>query len=382
LISLYRQGYDIRVEYKIPKISTRISDYEGKTYFKHLKRIYDFLSRYDNSRNFNNTGRIGHSSHLEDCDIFLRCSNQVVELDEKHHFGNIRGEVLDMYPSDLPLAFNRKEYRDKCGKITQSKNIKVVGIWNDVLRDFLPWILGINPTARIDISALSQSFSNLSSEAVLDHIKKSDSAIKFYKEKKGEISNLKYTDGLSRNVDEEKNLILRCLLDRYEKVYWGYPSGQLANLDEYEKKPTYICLNKIYTALENHRGRKIKIGLKKIAKCDIYIKDQHRVVELDEVRHFTELRAVALKNYPKELTVAFDKEEYIDYCTQLKMKDNDPPYRDEQRAWYDTLRDFLPLTDKQHKPVIRIPLFETKRTGLRLDEETIIKRLENGIRTH
>ena len=154
-IALYRQGYDIRVEYKIPEISTRIADYEGKPYFKHLKRIYDFLSPYDNSKNFLKTGKIGNSGHLEDCDIFLGRSNQVVELDEKQHFNSLRGEVLDMYPSDLPLAFNRKEYRGKCGKKAIGKNGKVVSIWNDVLRDFLPWIAGINPTARIDVTAIS-----------------------------------------------------------------------------------------------------------------------------------------------------------------------------------------------------------------------------------
>ncbi len=323
---------------------------------------------------------------MEDCDIFLGRSNQVVELDEKQHFNNLRGEVLDLYPSDLPLAFNRKEYRGKCGKKAIAKNKTVVSIWNDVLRDFLPWIVGINPTARIDISALSSPVINVPAGAVsdhiavLDHIKASDTAIEFYKEKKGKISSLKYKDTLSRNVDEEKNFIYRYLLDRYEKVFWGYPSGQFANLGEYDKKAIYPCLKKIYVALENHRGRKIKIGMKKLANCDICIPGEQRIVELDEVRHFTELRAVALKKYPKELTIAFDKEEYADYCKQIKRKDNTPLYRDEQRAWYDTLRDFLPLTDGKYKPVIRMPLFEIKRTGLRLDEEAIIKRLENGLR--
>jgi hypothetical protein len=28
-------------------------------------------------------------------------------------------------------------------------------------------------------------------------------------------------------------------------------------------------------------------------------------------------------------------------CEEINAKDNYPPYRDEQRAWYDTLRDFL-----------------------------------------
>lgn len=379
-IALYRQGYDIWIEYKIPEISTRIADYDDKPYFKHLKRINDFLSPHDNSKNFLKTGRIGNSGHLEDCDIFLGRSNQVVELDEKQHFNSLRGEVLDMYPSDLPLAFNRKEYRRKCGKKKIGKNKNVVSIWNDVLRDFLPWIAGINPTVRIDITAISAAVTDTSARVVLDYIKASDKAIEFYEDKKGEISSLKYNDALSRNVDEEKNIIYRYLLDHYEKVFWGYPSGQFANLSEYDKKEIYPYLKKIYAALENYRGRKIKIGMEKLANCDIYIPGEHRIVELDEVRHFTELRAVALKNYPKELTIAFDKEEYADYCNQIKMKDNDPPCRDEQRAWYDTLRDFLPSIDGKYKPVIRIPLFETKKTDLRLDKEALIQRLENGLR--
>ncbi len=36
---------------------------------------------------------------------------------------------------------------------------------------------------------------------------------------------------------------------------------------------------------------------------------------------------------------------------KLKKRDNDPPYRDEQRAWYDTLRDFAPVLWKTGKTV-------------------------------
>lgn len=335
---------------------------------------------HDEDNKFAEKGRLGQSGHLEDCDILLAGSNQVVEFDEKHHFNSLRGEVLDMYPSDLPLAFNSKEYRGKCGKKAIGKNEKVVGTWNDVLRDFLPWIAGINPTVRIDVNAIPASVTDMPAGAVLDCVKASDKAIEFYEEKKGKISSLKYKDYLSRNVDEEKNVIYRYLLDHYEKVFWGYPSGQLSNLREYNKKEIYLYLKKIYAALENYRGRKIKIGKKTLANCDIYIPGEQRIVELDEVRHFTELRAVALKNYPKELTIAFNKEEYADYCNRIKMKDNDPPCRDEQRAWYDTLRDFLPFSDSKYQPVIRIPLFDTRRTVLPLDKEAIIQRLENGLR--
>ena len=306
----------------------------------------------------------------------------MVEFDEKQHFNSLRGEVLDMYPADLPLAFNRKEYRGKCGKKKIAKNENIAGIWNDVLRDFLPWIAGINPTVRIDVNAIPASVTDLPTGAVLDCVKALDKAIEFHEEKKGEISSLKYNDSLSRNVDEEKNVIYRYLLDHYEKVFWGYPSGQPTQLDKYAKQKIYPDLRKIYEALENYRNRKIEIGRATLANCDIYIQGEQRIVELDEFRHFTELRAVALKNYPKELTIAFDKKEYINFCDRIHAKDEDPKklYRDEQRAWFDTLRDFLPLSGGKYKPVIRIPLFETKRTGLQLDEVSIIRQLKNRLR--
>ena len=38
---------------------------------------------------------------------------------------------------------------------------------------------------------------------------------------------------------------------------------------------------------------------------------------------------------------------------KLNKKDNDPPFRDEQRAWYDTLRDFAPIF-LGIKPTIRL----------------------------
>lgn len=31
----------------------------------------------------------------------------------------------------------------------------------------------------------------------------------------------------------------------------------------------------------------------------------------------------------------------MDLCKKINAKDNDPPYRDEQRAWYDTIKGFL-----------------------------------------
>ena len=372
-IALYRHGYDIRVEYKLPGISTLIDSYIDKPYYTHLRRIYDFLLRQDMLLNGRNKEKIGHSRRLEDCDVFLACSNQVIELDEKHHFNMLRGEVLDMYPDDLPLAFNRKLYRQKCSNVMPPNT---VSIWNDVLRDFLPWIAGINPTARIDISAVSQDAISGSGQEILKNVHSTDTKIKFHKNREGGIQKERDKD----NVDEEKNLIYRYLLDRYDVVYWGYPTGLPASLDGYyEMKGVYPLLHQIYSGIEGHRGRNIKTGQRSLAPCDIYIPAQHRVVELDEYRHFSRLRRVALQNYPDRIQTAFDREEYMMLCEKVNAKDDTPSYRDEQRAWYDTIRDFVPLIDSKYKPVIRMPLLQSRKTDINLGKEALVKRMADSL---
>jgi len=372
--ALYRQGYDIRVEYKISGVSTRIDDYQDKPYFNSLKRIYDFLLKHDNSNNAKNTGRIGNSGTLPDCDVVLLCSNQVIEIDEKHHFNWLRREVLGMYPDDLPLAFDREQYRHKCAN--RKTGAKASSVWFEVIRDFLPWIAGINPTARIDISFLSPVVVQSYSESIIEYVKKHDPKIEFYKGRKGAISGARDND----NVDEEKNLIYRYMLDKYEIAYWGYPPNLPADIDGYrESENVHTDLTQIHLQLEKHRGKSIETN-KKLAACDIFIPEENRLIELDEIRHFTALRAVALGHYPKHLKTAYDREEYILFCKQVDAKDHDPPNRDEQRAWYDTVRDFIPLIDSRYRPVIRIPLFRKKNTALQLDREALIKRVDDGLR--
>ena len=77
------------------------------------------------------------------------------------------------------------------------------------------------------------------------------------------------------------------------------------------------------------------------------------IVELDETQHFTGARAAALSAYPDSLELGFDRDKWIDLCHEIDAHDDYPEYRDEQRAWYDTLRDFLPLIDG-YKPTQRI----------------------------
>ena len=62
---------------------------------------------------------------------------------------------------------------------------------------------------------------------------------------------------------------------------------------------------------------------------------------------------LALSKYPDNQPLRFSRRRWIALCEKHAAKDNDPPYRDEQRAWYDTLRDLVPLLNGL-KPTLRL----------------------------
>ena len=137
-------------------------------------------------------------------------------------------------------------------------------------------------------------------------------------------------------------------------------SGISVRLETYRNGNSYPALKAIYEALIAFRGYESFVNAKTLRPCDLFIPTIGTVVELDERQHFSEPRAVALEHYPASLALGFNKHGYIQRCQRLKQKDNDPkyPYRDEQRAWYDSLRDFLPilLPNQVSSPTVRIPL--------------------------
>jgi len=147
---------------------------------------------------------------------------------------------------------------------------------------------------------------------------------------------------------------IRQLLERiYGKVEQNYKFEIGTRPEDFRGVPFYTALKKIYKALQNYRGFKEFVKAKTLPNCDFFIPNPGFIVEFDESQHFTLPRKIALENYPDELKLGFNKERWIMLCEKIDAKDNDPPYRDEQRAWYDTLRDFLP-TIKSLKPTIRL----------------------------
>lgn len=100
-------------------------------------------------------------------------------------------------------------------------------------------------------------------------------------------------------------------------------------------------LRQIFTTLTNHRGHSGFATAGRRLVCDIVIPSKRLIIEYDERQHFTAPRAIALKLYPTDTAICFDRAEWIAHCNTIAAKDNDPPYRDEQRAFYDSVRDIL-----------------------------------------
>lgn len=129
-----------------------------------------------------------------------------------------------------------------------------------------------------------------------------------------------------------------------EKIYGNVERNHKINIgttpESFKGKPVYKDLKVIYEKLQAHRGHKDFVRVKTLPHCDFFVPNPGFILEFDESQHFTKPRELTLRMYPDSLKLAFDREVWIDRCTRLQKKDNDPPYRDEQRAWYDTLRDF------------------------------------------
>jgi hypothetical protein len=149
-----------------------------------------------------------------------------------------------------------------------------------------------------------------------------------------------------------KESIKKLLAKAYGEINTNHRFEIGTHLEDFKNSPYYNNLREIYFALQRHRGFTDFVKAKNLPNCDFFVPDPGFILEFDESQHFTRQRAISLKNYPLHFRVGFDKGKWIERCMKLKAEDNDPPYRDEQRAWYDTLRDFCSLII--NTPTIRL----------------------------
>jgi hypothetical protein len=113
-------------------------------------------------------------------------------------------------------------------------------------------------------------------------------------------------------------------------------------LEDYANTNLYEVIGSIYKALRIYRRFDNFVKAKKLRRVDFFIPSHKLIVDFDESQHFTKPRDITLSFYPQENAYGFSVQRWRTLCQELDKQDNDPPYRDEQRAWYDTLRDFAP----------------------------------------
>jgi len=88
-----------------------------------------------------------------------------------------------------------------------------------------------------------------------------------------------------------------------------------------------------------------------LPRIDFFIPEHNLIIEFDESQHFTKPREISLSYYPLDKEYGYSIQKWHALCRTLNKRDNDPPYRDEQRGWYDTLRDFAPLLWESGKTI-------------------------------
>ncbi len=184
-------------------------------------------------------------------------------------------------------------------------------------------------------------------------------------ELKPDMSGLKTKPGTKRGRIEVKQnrhtercskckiIVTEMLASLYGEVKTNYRFEVGVLPENFSKSEFSRELREIFVALMDFRGHSSITRADQLSEVDYYVPTPGFVLEFDESQHFTAPRKVSLERYPGELRSRFNRGKWIQLCESIDQSDNDPPYRDEQRAWYDTLRDFLPtIFDLQ--PTVRL----------------------------
>ncbi len=159
--------------------------------------------------------------------------------------------------------------------------------------------------------------------------------------------------GHNERCSKCKNTLIEMFRALYGNVKLNHRIPVPTRIEDYASHPRRSDLAKVFRALQAHRGHRDFVKVKQLPRCDLYIPSIEAVVEFDESQHFTAARDVALSLYPQDLPLGFDLQKWRKLCHLINAQDNNPEFRDEQRAWCDCIRDFLPIT-KGMSPTIRI----------------------------
>jgi hypothetical protein len=93
------------------------------------------------------------SAQVPPCDFYVPAPGFTVEFDESQHFTKPRLVSLSFYPDGLKLGFSLARWQELCRQIDARDDTPMDRderrAWYDVLRDLVPPVYGLVPTARL-----------------------------------------------------------------------------------------------------------------------------------------------------------------------------------------------------------------------------------------
>jgi hypothetical protein len=171
----------------------------------------------------------------------------------------------------------------------------------------------------------------------------------------------------SERCQDCKKRVENLLGKLYGRVERNYKFALGVKPEDYNNHKYYRYLAEIHAALAANRGFQDFVRAPSLPNADFFVPKPGFIVEFDESQHFTLPRKLALNHYPRDLQLGFSLQQWIYLSETIAAEDDDPPFRDEQRAWYDALRDFVPAFEEL-QPTVR--LYASELQWCALDGET------------
>ncbi len=149
--------------------------------------------------------------------------------------------------------------------------------------------------------------------------------------------------GKKKTADPQKVALFALLRKRFGQVVkerkfdWLLAPSNCSAVSDFP-----IDYRKIVKSLCGHRGRTGFCTVRPCdakLSCDFVVEGRKLIIEYDEKQHFTAPRKIALRHYPPDVVLPYSSSDWMEYCDKIDAHDNDPTYRDEQRAFYDSVRD-------------------------------------------
>lgn len=162
------------------------------------------------------------------------------------------------------------------------------------------------------------------------------------------------TGGIRNAVKSRRRESLRLMLqEEFGETTTEHKIDGVVVPDLAERSGLSVAEASVLASVEAVRGYRVSGRRGHRLAFDIFVRGPRILIEFDERQHFTPARAAALRAYPSKMELGFDIDRWITLCEQIRAGDNYPKFRDEQRAFYDALRDLAP--DRlEMPPIVRV----------------------------